>query len=254
MKQSLKSELRKLLSVRTTYGITAVMLLLVAFVSFWVFGYNYKGHVDTNYLQTNLLQSASFVAIFVMVVSILLMAHEYRYNTIYYSLTASKSRTRFLAAKIITVLIYGLVMALASVILSWFLMVLGHNMAQHPLPPQQLNLGNILWRNIFYIEGLALAGLMVATLIRNLVFDIVFMFIVPNTIESLLTLVLKQKAAYLPFSALSQVVATIDSQTADTGPFQVGHLSPVKGAVVFSVYLLVGWLITWQVFLRRDAN
>jgi hypothetical protein len=27
-----------------------------------------------------------------------------------------------------------------------------------------------------------------------------------------------------------------------------------KAALVFSIYLVIGWIIAWYLFLRRDAN
>ena len=97
-------------------------------------------------------------------------------------------------------------------------------------------------------------GLLLAALVRNLVGAIVILLVVPNTIEGLLSLLLKHNSVYMPFTALQQVVqspvlANVPKRLADTG-----YLSPVKGALVFLCYLVAGWVVTWYLFLRRDAT
>jgi ABC-2 type transport system permease protein len=247
----IRAEFRKLLTVRSTYALTAVLLLLLGFISFWAVGY--KNHdFSTHVLDEGLQTIAPLTGIVSALIAILLMSHEYRYNTITYTLSLSNSRSKVLLAKIITVFVYTLIATLVVVALTFALVIWGNKLGGHPLPPQNINLVTFLARAIFYCEGLALAILMITTLIRNLVFSIVFLFIVPNTIETLLTLVFKEKAIYLPFSALGQVIASA-TPSADTGPFKVGHLSPLKGAVVFTIYLVIGWMISWYLFLRRDA-
>lgn len=254
MIQALKSEFRKLLSIRSTYVITGLAILLTSFISFWVLGYK-GGHVQgDNFFVNNLYQTiAPVTSIFTVLVAILLMAHEYRYNTIIYTLTMSNSRSKVLAAKIIAISTYVVIVASITTALFLVLSTTGHNLAGRALPSQQLHV-DVFIKILFYCVGFALAGMLFATLIRNLIFAVVFMFIVPNTVESIATLILKQKAIYLPFSSLSQVVVPPGLPPQDTGPFIVGHLTPLRAAAVFSVYLIIGWAITWYLFLRRDAN
>jgi hypothetical protein len=64
---------------------------------------------------------------------------------------------------------------------------------------------------------------------------------------------------YLPFTALQQVIqaptiagfaAVHPARDAST----TGYLSSVHGAMVFLLYLVVGYIVGWYLFLRRDAN
>jgi ABC-type transport system involved in multi-copper enzyme maturation permease subunit len=249
MKAALKSEIRKLLSVRSTYIITGLALLILGFVSFWVGGYKFSGPVTSHFSSGNIFDVAPALSVFTVIAAILLMGHEYRYNLIVYTLTASNSRSKVLLAKIITTILYTTAMVLVVVSLTIALQILGLHLAGHSLPHQEINISDIFLRLFVYCVGFSLAGLLFATLIRNLIFAIVFMFIVPNTVEALLTLLLKEKAIYLPFSALSQVIGTANNN----GPLKTGHLSPLKGGVVFGIYLLVGWAVTWYLFVRRDV-
>jgi ABC-type transport system involved in multi-copper enzyme maturation permease subunit len=254
MNQTLRAELRKLLSVRSTYIITGFAILFVVFISFWAQGYKFGAQPGVHFFADNLLQTiAPMTSVAAVLVAILLMAHEYRYNTVIYTLTASNSRSKVLIAKIMITLGYVFALLAVTTALSLVMSAWGLHWAHIILPGQQIGL-DVFAKILFYCEAFALAGLLFAVLIRNLVFAIVFMLIVPNTVEGLITLVLKQKAIYLPFSALSQVIAT-SVKAADNGPrFRVGHLTPLKGALVFCIYLIVGWIVTWYLFLRRDVN
>jgi ABC-2 type transport system permease protein len=246
----LRAELRKLTTIRSTYVISGLCVLILGFVDFWVSGYRFSGHIDSNFLSGAILDSVPVSAVFSMVVAVLLMGHEYRYNQIIHTLTAANSRSRVLAAKIGAVFIYSFILTTVVTAMAIFMPMLGMHAGGHSLSHQQLP-ATLYLRVLFYCIGYSLTGLLFATLIRNLVFALVFMLIVPSTLESLVTLLLKQKAIYMPFSALSQVLGA--PANSDKGPFQMGHLSPIKGAIVFSVYLAIGWAITWYLFVRRDV-
>jgi ABC-2 type transport system permease protein len=251
--QDMRAEFLKLKTVRSTYILTAILLLLLGFISFWAVGYRSFDR-SSHYFEDSIGTIAPLTSIIGGIIAILLMAHEYRYNTIVYSLTASKSRSKVLAAKFLVIFVFVFLLAILVTIISILLSILGNNLAGHPLPPQQINWASYFAKEIFYCTGYALVGLMVTALIRNLVFSIVFLLIAPNTIESLLNLLLKEKSVYLPFTALSQVIAGPPPLNENDGPFKLGHLSPLKGALVFGIYFVIGWITTWYLFLRRDAS
>lgn len=92
-------------------------------------------------------------------------------------------------------------------------------------------------------------GLVLAVLFRQIVAIIVTLFLVPSTVEPLLSMLLKDNAKYLPFTALDSVIT--GSGTTATGN---AALSAAAGAVTFGIYLAVLWVVTWIVFLRRDAT
>jgi hypothetical protein len=67
------------------------------------------------------------------------------------------------------------------------------------------------------------------------------MFLIPGTVEQLLGLLLKKNQVYLPFSALGAVL-------------EHNQISYVRAATVVGLYVVVGWIVAWVLFLRRDAN
>lgn len=255
MKHLIKAEFRKLFTVRSTYIITAIALLMVGFISFYVQGMR-AGEVvnDPKYLTNVIFDGVNFIAGFISLIALLLMSHEFRYNTITYTLTSANSRTKVLIAKIAAVTVFTTALILLMSLLSPLLAYLGTQINDLEVARQTIDYGNILWRVLFAGFGNAMAGLLVAALIRNQVGSLAALFLIPTTAETLLTLLLKQKAIYLPFSALNEVISTVNTRFPEEDGFVQGRLSPGKGALVFSVYLIVGWVIAWLLFLRRDAS
>jgi ABC-type transport system involved in multi-copper enzyme maturation permease subunit len=172
---------------------------------------------------------------------LLLVTHEYRYNTVLYTLTAVKSRTRVFLAKIIVISGFALLFSLLFAFASPALTSLALSLRGIEIGPQVFNYGDLLWRALFVGWGTAMAAFVIAMLIRVQVGAIVALFLVPATVEQLAGLALKDNAVYLPFRSLANI----------TFPAEV---SPGKSALVFLCYLVPVLLVTWYSFLRRDAN
>lgn len=248
MMATLKSEFRKLLTVRSTYIITILVLALVAFIASYVEGWR-LGPKDLQ-VPTQLsgdVFGALSLSVFGAVVAILLMTHEYRYNTIMYTLTGSNSRSKVLLSKIITISVYALFLTAVIGVLSPVASYLGVHAHGHTFAPQTLHYGNLAWRSLFYGWSYGMIGLLLAALIRVQVGAIVALFVIPSAIEALLSELLKHNAIYLPFTALNEVIG-------NTGFNSGKPLSPGKAAIALAVYLVVGWIVAWILFLKRDAN
>jgi ABC-2 type transport system permease protein len=252
MMATLKAEFRKLLSVRSTYFILLFVLLLIIFFGFYVSGWKLDkaGLLNPNALANDVTDAISFVSIFAALIAVLLMTHEYRYNTIMYTLTSSNSRSKVLLAKILVISSFSIVFTLGVGVLSPLLSFLGIHAHHLKLVPQTFHYGSLVWHGLFYGWGYAIAGLVIASLVRSQVGAIVTLLIVPTTVESLLGLLLKHNTVYLPFSSLNQVVGSGSSMRDPSS----GHLSPGKAAGVYCIYLVIGWIVAWTLFVRRDAN
>lgn len=254
MNAVLKSEFRKLLTVRSTYVVTALACLFTLFMAFFIEGYRGlsmpPGGYGPNKL-TELVFNTPFVAAQLgVIVAILQMIHEYRHNTITYTLTAANSRLKVLGAKIISVTAYTVFLAILVAVMAIIGFYAGTTLKGSPVPVQHFDVWNVFARCIFYASGFTLLGLAIAALVRNVALAIVIMFMVPGTVETLLGLLLKQNAAYLPFTLLSKLVIITPTE----GVPITKDISPIRAALIYSVYLLVIWLITAWTFQRRDAN
>ena len=243
---ALKAEFRKLFTVRSTYIAIGLAVAFVIFYAFYIVGWRLTPAElkDPNQLTSDVTGAlTSLPMIFGAVIAILLMSHEYRYNTIMYTLTAANSRTKVLLAKFLAITGFALVFALFIGVLSPTMAYLGVHAHGHAFAPQVIHYGDLLWRGLFYGWAYITTGLLLAVLIRNQLGAMISIFIIP-TIEQLIGLVLKANAVYLPFSSLGAVMMKPEK----------GSLSFSHAAMVFSLYLVVGWIVAWILFLRRDAN
>lgn len=264
---TLKSEFKKLLTVRSTYFISLLFLLLVGFLAFYVQGFKNAptatisplDHAKASlFLAGTITQFSNVIAVAGGLIGLLLLTHEYRYNTIVYTLSASTSRSKVLAAKIIAVLIYVFIFSAVATLIALVLMRVGVAASGHSLVHQNINYLTYLAKAIFLAEGFALGGLLFAALIRNQVGAIAALFIIPNPVEGILSLLLKHNSVYLPFTALQQAVQPPVIQGLSVNPSNADHntgsLTAPKGALVFLAYLIVAWVVAWYLFLRRDAT
>lgn len=250
----LKSEFRKLLTVRSTYMITGIVTVLVIFVAFFLEGWRIQPEALQDPFQlASDVTGALNVTVFGAIIAILLVTHEYRYNTIMYTLTSSKSRTKVLAAKFIVVSVYAIVLTVLIGVLSPLLAYLGAHAHGYSFVPQTLHFGDLAWRSLFYGWGYAMAGLLLAFLTRNQVASIVALFLLPSVVENLIGFLLfKHNSVYMPFGALNQVLNG-PATGAGSDPIS-SNLSSGKAAGVYCIYLIVGWAVAWYLFVKRDAN
>ena len=263
---ALRSEFRKLFSVRSTYILSLFFLLLLGFLAFYVQGFknvptetiSALDHAKAQqFLAGSITQVANVLSVAGALIALLILTHEYRYNTIVYTLTASNSRSKVLAAKIMAIFIYVFAYSVLATALALILMKAGIAASGHTLPAQNINYLTFFAKIVFFAESFAMGGLLFAALIRNQVGAIAALFIIPNPVEGILSLLLKQNAVYLPFTALQQVIQppVINGvAAAHVRDNTSGQLSAPRGALVFLAYLLTGWIITWYLFLRRDAT
>lgn len=262
MKPALKSEFKKLFSVRSTYGWMLAALVFLLIGAFYADGYKNSANIasgidkGTLFIAATLAHLPNIIALFGGLIAILLITHEYRHNTIIYTLTASNSRTKVLLSKILTIFSFTFIYSVLYTAIAVGLIYAGAALAHHNIPHQDINYLTFFSKTLFMVEGYALASLLFGTIIRNQVGAIAALLILPGTLESLLSLVLKSKSVYLPFTALAQV--TQPPVIPGTHPVRdlpsTGSLTPIKGAIVFLIYLVIGWLVGWYLFMRRDAN
>jgi ABC-2 type transport system permease protein len=254
MMASIKAEFRKLWTVRSTYVLFLVAFLLVMIFAFYAEGIKAAPASvhDTGKLASEITNAIMTVSLIGALAGVMLMTHEYRYNTIMYTLTASNSRLKTLVAKVLAVTAFSVIFTLTFALLSPLMTWIGLSIKGMHLDPQHIDLFSVAWRALFVGWAFQMVGLVSAVLLRNQVATIVVLFMTPSTVEPLLSLMLKHNAAYLPFSAIEQV---LQHQTTGTSP-ETMHivLSYGKAAIVVLVYFAVAWLAATLLFKWRDAN
>lgn len=245
---ALKAELRKLFTVRTSYGVVGAALAIVILYAFYIEGIRAGDSVNSALkLASEVPGAIQAVAALGGIVALLLMTHEYRYNTIMYTLTSTRRRLTVLIAKILAVSIFALLFAALGGVLAPVMAYLGLSIKGLHLTTQQFPLWDLAWQGVFFTWAYSMFALLFATLFRSQVASIVVLLFAPGVVESLAGLLLKHNAKYLPFTGLGQVL-----QAGSHVPS--GQLSTAHAAVLTLCYLGFGWLIATVLFLRRDAN
>lgn len=244
MIRALRAELKKMWTVRSTYVLLLISLGLLIFFAFYAEGLHVAKQVtDTHYLFSEVTSAVQSLSFLLSMVGVLLVTHEYRYNTIMYTLTSANNRLKVLFAKFVIFSLFMLVTTaffgvMSPLLTAWGLHIKGIHMVAQSLP-----FWDIAWRALFYgwMYGLLAFGL--AVIIRNQIGAIIALFAVPVTVEPLLSLALHDNAKYLPFTALNNVTAIGSKQ-----------MTPGKAAIVVGVYVVVALIVATVLFKRRDAN
>lgn len=247
---TIRAELRKLLTVRSTYVILLICVALNVLFSFYVVGWHTGPEAlqSPTFMMSQMFSAVSVLGIFGGLVGLLLVTHEYRYNTIMYTLTANRSRTQVLLSKFAVISAFAILFSLVFGFLSIGLTELAISMRGLVLAPQDFPAWETIWRSALGGWGFVSLAFIIAVLLRSQVGAIILFLLMPSTIESLLTLVLKQYQVFLPFSNIANMLNTV--------PVEVNG-SPVKlmtSVLVLFAYIVVGGLVSWILFLRRDAN
>lgn len=250
MLATLKSEFRKLLSIRSTYILTSVVIVAVGLISYFLLGREQEAMAASSslFMYDVMYTSVAFFATFATIIAILHMTHEYRYSTIGYTLTASRSRVRVIVAKAIVLMSYALVGGTVVAVLGGFLAKAGIESTGVSVAAQTVGLWTTVWQLGAYVIGYTLVGLLLGMLVRSVVGALVIFFTFP-IVEQMLTLLLKDNTKYLPFHSLDSIASTAGQ--AYTAP---GALSNPAALGVFALYFAATSLVAIVLFVRRDAN
>ena len=254
----LRSEFRKLLTIRSTYILIALSLAYMILFDFYVIGFKGGAHTqilgglhNPLFLIIGVTRAGGIAApvLFSSIIAVLLMAHEYRYNTIMYTLTSSNSRSKTLVAKIIAVSVFSIVFSVALMVLAPLLVLLGLHMHHLKLAHQTFYYREYFSRILFFGWAYPLIGVLLAIFFRNIIASVLALFLLPVTIEPLIALLLNNnQQQYLPFTAL---VGVLNNGLINLGP---GTISSARSAVTVMVYLIIAWIVAWYIFLKRDAG
>ncbi len=250
MLSTVKSELRKLLSVRSTYIVSIIFLAFVGFFSLYVEGYwgqsgSAAGNLEATAFKEVIGGGVGLVALAISIIAILQVGHEYRYNIIMHTLTANARRTQVFLAKALVLSLFAIGLGLSAAVLSIVAYKLGVSLRGAELPAQELDLAAQTFRVAVYSAVYGMFGFLLAMLTRSIILAIVVLLLLPSTIEPLLGLLLKDNAKYLPVSSFDHIMGVAIGQT---------EMMPNTAILLSLLYIGVLSLITWVVFVRRDAN
>jgi len=247
---ALKAELRKLLSVRSTYFIILISLAIV--VLFAGFGEGFRADPvrlhDAGMLASESAHAVLFVGLILAIVSLLLVGHEYRYNFIMYTLTATNRRYKVMAAKFVAITLFALLAATLVTFFAPLCSIVGAHLAHKHMVAQHFDVWQVLWRCLAVGWGYAMYAFILAAIIRNQIGAIVTYLVIPLIGENIIVAIFKWIGKYLPFQSLQGVMDGILPGERASG------VTTAHNMVVAGIYIAVGLLVSTVLFVRRDAN
>jgi len=243
MLQLLKSEITKILTLRSTYIVVGVLVLLAALAGFVISGLAMPGNNSIPVppsVFTNAIHSALSLCIgIIAIITSFIVINEYRHNTIAYTVTASPSRMNVFFAKVIVGVAYGLavgvVLSLVAVIAAAITLAING----HSVTGQEIDFGFFV-HHLLYVIFYSLVGVSLGFILRNTVILIVIIFALP-IVESLSSLVLKENSQYLPFTSIGSISAS-------------GEAAASAGVIAVALVYILGLLgSALYLFIKRDA-
>lgn len=247
---AIKSEVRKLLTVRSTYAMMLISLVLIGLFAGYGDGFRATPAVlhTPGQLMSESTSAVLFVGGFILAFAgLLLMGHEYRYNTIMYTLASSNRRLKTLTAKFLVVSLFAVITSLLIAVISPLCTLLGLHLHGYHLVPQHFYYWTTLWHCVFVGWGYAMYAFILVTIMRNQVGSIVTFLLIPLIGENILGHIFKGSDRYFPFTSLQNVAVQHGDKAANA-------LSTAHTAEVALAYMVAGLVVGSVLFLKRDAN
>ena len=238
MLNAIKAEFTKILTLRATYIVSAVLVGLAAIVGFATAAVS--ASENPGILNTAVQTTFSLtIAIFAIVASLIIL-NEYRHSTIAYTITASRSRYTVFISKVIAALGYGMSVSLVVSIIAVLAGVIGLAVSGNSITDQEFDIGGLLLHEGLHVFAYILIGLFLGFILRNIIILIVIIFVVP-VVETASILVLKDGIQYLPFTSIGML-----SRTGE-------YAADPANVIVAFLYLIGLAALALFLFIRRDA-
>lgn len=242
MKDLLRAECLKIITVPSTIYLLVFSLLSIVLFAGYAQGYqaNYFELINPNLLNSQINQASIFLSNFAFLIVFFLVSHEYRYNTQPYSLLAANKRTKVFLTKIISIVIFIFIFTLIISIVSPCVNFLGINLHNLKLVHQTFSFFSYFGQALVYNLAFVLFGVILVMIIRKQVTSLILVF-VASFINSIAALQLHANQKYLPLTALNNIISVKPSALLGSSSLYI-----VLG------YLLIGLLISWILFVKRD--
>mgnify|MGYP007087611986 FL=1 len=259
MTNALRYEWTRIRTLRSTYWLVGVGLLLTAAVGFILAFVTRDEPLNTEVIAMTLTGGgdfATFIPIFMAIIGIFATGHEYRHGLIQPTLTALPQRSTLMAAKLLVVSALTVAVVTVSLAINTGIgAIFWGGLPDFDEPLNQVIPGYFVMVLLYAIIGLALAQLF-----RGVPAALVVLFVVPLVLEQIIMGLafipaldwMVPVVKFLPFLAASRLVAT--------QPFEAGPGAPDfamfdrwQAGGVFGLYVLAILAVAWFLFQKRDA-
>jgi ABC-2 type transport system permease protein len=266
MTDALRFEWTRIRTLRSTYWLTGLALLLSALVAgivAWVMRGDTIGVGEGGIILTggSAFSPLPFTAVFMGILGAFAFGHEYRHGTILATLAAVPRRGALAFAKCLVIAIWSLVVAAASVSLNW---VVAWALAGESLALVDGAAGRALLGYLCYVVLWGLLGLGLASLLRNMPATLVILLVFPLVVEPVVSSLalldamapVREYVHYLPFTAgnaMSQSVATPEFAGGGENPMFGEQPTRLVSGLTFTGWVALVILPALALFHKRDA-
>jgi ABC-2 type transport system permease protein len=249
MRGILVAEVRKLTTVRTTWIITLIGLLLVVLsTSFFVFQDEFTGPftgADGDIAAA--IDQIGGNSVIVLVIGLLAMTTEFRHGTIGRTLQVTPRRSTVLGAKLAVGSLYGVAFFLLGlVVVAVLLAIAGQGLAVGDATVAAL------WQGPVGLALTAMFGVALGALIRNQVVAVSVTLIYLFVVENLVNGFFPEIARWMPFQALNAVFLSEEGM-AGMPEGMIAPLDPLVGLVVFLGYVAAFAVAAIALMRTRDV-
>jgi ABC-2 type transport system permease protein len=243
---AIRSEWIKLRSARSNLVLLSLAVVLPIALTVLVCALPSKSDLNqTEDIFSLVLAGAAIGVTLFGVLGVLVIGQEYRHSTIRVTFTAEPNRVRVMLAKVITLLVTGLIVGAIATGVSY---VIGHailtgrgfDLALAGSTQARAVVGAVLLFALY-----ALCGLGLGAIIRAPAGAITLLVVWPLIVENIVGALLSGTKKWLPFNAGSALT--------NTDPTRTDLLSPWAGGALFAGFVTLLVVIGTVVVLRRDA-
>lgn len=256
----LKSELRKVIYVRSNWGLliaavfisalsTAVTVPLLDADTAGTFGVSLQTTMGVDAVYANAVSGY----IFAIILGVLMMTGEFRHGTAVATFLTSPKRSRVVFAKIAVAAISAAVLMIISALAGFLAGWLALQTVDNPAEPSSNIFVNMMLASVLAGVVLGIIGLAIGTLIKNQLLAIVATLVYLFVVDPLLLALAPEAGKYLPTGLITAMLnITVDAPQLgfDTSqylpPLQAAGLLVAIGAVFASVAIFTS--------LRRDVD
>ena len=272
MIDAIRYELVRLRTIRSTYwliGIALVLQLLLTFIIAWRLPSSGPLSGGDNVFSILVTLGASlgfaplFIAYILGLVGVFSMGHEYRHGMIRATLTALPNRLLVLAAKVLVAAVVSGIAALMCVLIA----VLAALLFGVGMPSGDgfwgITSGTVVYTMLFTMSGIAFAAIT-----RHQTAAVALLLLVPTVVEAIVTAVVlavkfgsedpraeggfAELLKFLPYDAGGQMYTRVSIDDA-LEIFGIVPFGPVGGGLVMGSFVAIMLTVSAVLFMRRDA-
>ena len=273
MRDALAYEWRRIRTVRSTWLLTVLSLALTALPAVAIGlnpttgtpvsrGESFRVLGDQEAYALVLTAGAQLAPLLMGLLGAFAFGHEYRYGTMRTALTALPVRDRLAAAKVLVVALWAAAVGVLGVgVSALVLLVVRGGRYQPGVSLTEATTVRVALGVVLYVVLIALLGLALGWLFRNVPAAVTVLLVTPLVVEPLLRGLLSLQALepvsgigrYLPYGAGSRLYAYSSRIDPEVPAAFRNDLGPLAGGLTLALVVAALVAVAHVLFRRRDA-